>query len=179
MIVVCTDHGQKWTGCTRTPLIFHFPGGKHSGHIKENTQNLDISATILDYLGIEQPEWLGGLSILSSGGESLRPIFSIERISGLRHARKGGRELDKRSAGPPFFAMKIIIVVFCNKNYYLYLERNQLVVSSIEGHTSPCDSKDIPDSKRIGRLIIAYLKENGYDVSSIRTPLLIRERPNR
>lgn len=175
MLIVCTDHGQKWTAYVRSPLVFRFPEGEHSGRIKENTQNLDISATILDYLDIEQPEWMGGLSILSSGGESLRSIFTVMRKPGLTFMKKGGRGYDTQRMGPPFFAIKSVGVIYCNKTFELYLERSRLVVSTIEGHTSPCDSMDIPNPKEIGQSIIDHLRENGYDVSSIRTPLFIRE----
>ncbi|MDD4856713.1 MAG: sulfatase-like hydrolase/transferase, partial [Candidatus Krumholzibacteria bacterium] len=52
VIVVCSDHAQRYAVGSRIPLVFLFPGEEHRGRIEANVQNLDIAPTILDYLGI-------------------------------------------------------------------------------------------------------------------------------
>jgi hypothetical protein len=175
IFIICTDHGQKWAGYNRAPLIFRFPNGEHRGRIKENTQNLDITATLLDYLGIEQPEWMSGMSILSSGGESHRPIYSVERIPGLKVTKRHREKGNLGKAGPPFYGMKSAVIVYCNQAFELHLDRSRLLVSYINGHTAPCPDHEIPEPRKIGRWILAHLEANNYDVSSIQTPLVISD----
>jgi arylsulfatase A-like enzyme len=69
------DHGLLYKGCrfydglVRVPLIFNCPGGIESGLQSEAlVELLDMSATILDFAGVERPEYFQG--------DSLRPILS-------------------------------------------------------------------------------------------------------
>jgi len=176
VIVICTDHGQRRTVNVRIPLIFLFPNGEHAGYIKGNVQNLDIAPTILDYLGIKQPGWMGGLSLISSKVEPYRFIFTANRKHGhgLAVKTEDGWELDSSKIGPPFYSLGSIGVIFCHKFFKLDIEKSILTISDIKGHTSPCNEDDIPDSEEIGRLIIDHLAENNYDTSSIKTSLAKR-----
>jgi hypothetical protein len=175
IFIVCTDHGQKWAGYSRTPLMFRFPNGEHRGWIKENTQNLDIAATLLDYLGIEQPQWMGGVSLLLSGGESRRPIFSVERIPGLKVTKRKKKSGNLGKAGPPFYGMRSAVIVYCNQAFELHLDRSRLLVRYVDGHTAPCPDSEIPDPATVGRWILEHLQKNNYDISSIQTPLIISD----
>ena len=175
IIVICTDHGQRFKINMRIPLIFLFPGGAHAGNIKPNVQNLDIAATILDYLGVEQPEWMGGQSLLSSGIEPTRCIFTVDRKHGDIEKRTArGLELDKSKIGPPFYSLGTLGVICCHKIFLLNVERSTLSISDIKGHTSPCSEDEIPGPDRIERLLIEHLNENNYDTSSIKLPLARR-----
>ncbi len=174
VVVICTDHSQRWTVNNRVPLIFIFPYGENRGRITANVQNLDIAATILDYLGIEQPEWMGGMSLLSSELESRRFIFTSTRKRGTIKPTPRGRELDVHRAGPPFYSIGSVGVFFCHKLYELILEESVLEISEMEGHTAPCDEEDLPDPKEIGRMIIDHLAGNDFDTSSIKLPLTVR-----
>jgi hypothetical protein len=175
IIVVCSDHAQRWTIGKRIPLIFLFPNGEHHGRLEPNAQNLDIAPTILDCLGIEQPAWMIGQTLIAPGVESLRPIFTMERKRNAIVATPKGRLLDKLKIGPPFYSIGSVGVIICQKMFLLNLEDGVLAVSDIKGHTSPCRDSDIPSPQQAGRLIIDHLADNGYDTSSIRTPLPIRD----
>jgi hypothetical protein len=76
VIIVYTDHGFLNVSNVRIPLMIRFPNGEHAGVITHNTQNLDIAPTILDYLGIQPPSWMGGQSLLGGEPSATRPIFS-------------------------------------------------------------------------------------------------------
>ena len=76
VLIVYSDHVDGWKTNDRIPLLFHFPGGEYAGRIRNNTQNLDIAPTILDYLGLAQPAWMPGLSLLAGEPPALRPIIS-------------------------------------------------------------------------------------------------------
>lgn len=166
VMVICSDHGQAFTVSNRLPLIFIFPRGDHRGRIRANTQNLDIAATILDYLDIEQPDWMGGVSLLSNDGKHDRFIFTVDP----KHCTL---QTSKSKLGPPFYSLVTIGAFFHHKYYELNVRENTLTVSEIQGHTSPCSEDECPDPEQVGRLLIEHLAENGYDTSSIRIPLTV------
>ncbi len=174
IIVICTDHGRRWKRGVRLPLIFLFPGGEHKGTIKENVQNMDIAATILDYLGVSRPGWMGGVSLISGNLDRDRPIFNIERVRGGEIKTKRGRKLDRKKTGPPFYTMGAIGVVVRNVFYELDLGKNILTVSKVKGHTDPAGEGELLSPEEAGKIIIDHLRENRYDVSSIVTPLAVR-----
>lgn len=65
------DHGLMYKGCrfyeglVRVPLIFHWPGKFQSGLRSSGLVELiDLSATLLDLTGVDQPEWMQGRSLL-------------------------------------------------------------------------------------------------------------------
>jgi len=175
VIVIFSDHGQNFTVNDRLPLIFIFPGGRHNGRIKANVQNLDIAATILDYMDIAQPAWMGGLSLISSEIEPRRLIFTTDPKHRIVPDRiKGQRVADRGKAVPPFYSLKAMGVHCCQRYYELELASGVLTVSNTAGHTAPCDESSLPDPLEAGRLIIEHLEENGYDTSAIKTPLTVR-----
>ncbi len=173
IVVICTDHGPRWTVDVRVPLMFIFPDGKHKRRIKANVQNLDIAPTILDYMDIAQPEWMGGMSLLSSDVDSRRFIFTATRERGLVTQKKYGKQLDIRKISPPFYSIGSVGIFYHQKYYKLLLRESILTISDMEGHTAPCREDDLPDPQKIGQMIIDHLEENGFDTSSIKTPLNI------
>lgn len=175
LIVICADHGQRYAIGARVPLVFLFPKGEHHGRIETNVQNLDIAPTILDYLGIEQPPWMSGRSLIAPEVESHSPIFTAGLKAGASMAMSDGRSLDDFKLAPPFYSLGYVGVIICDKLYSLSLEDGVLAVSDITGHTSPCDESDLPSPQEVGQLIIKHLAENGYDTSSIRTPLSVHD----
>jgi hypothetical protein len=175
VIVICTDHGQRFRVYKRLPLIFIFPNGEHAGRITANVQNLDIAPTILDYMGIEKPDWMRGQSLLSGEIDPDRYIVTCDRKHGDMEKRtRDGWELDRSKTGAPFYSLGSVGVFYHQKFYELDLEENVLTISDIEGHTSPCSGENVPDPESVGRLIAEHLAECGYDVSSIKTPSSIR-----
>jgi hypothetical protein len=174
VVVICTDHGQRWTVDVRVPLMFIFPNGEHRRRLTANIQNLDIAPTVLDYVGIAQPQWMGGVSLLSSKVEDRNYIFTTTRESGLITKKGiGSRKLDAHKVKPPFYSLGSVGVFYHQKLYKLLLKKCVLTISDIEGHTAPCGEEELPDPQEIGRMIIDHLKENGYDTSSIKAPLTI------
>ena len=175
LIVICTDHGKGFTVNKRIPLVFIFPGGEHKGRVTANVQNLDIGPTLLDYMGIEQPDWMGGLSLLSGDAETRQFIFAVDRVHGDEIGDKAHLQLDQSKIGPPFYTLGSLGAFYCDRLFTLRLEENVLEISRIKGHTAPCHQDDLPDPESIGKLLIDHLIENGYDTSSIKTPLNVRE----
>jgi arylsulfatase A-like enzyme len=59
IVIVYSDHGLNWTIYNKVPLLFWFPNGEYAGKIQVNVQNIDITPTILNYLHIPIPAWMG------------------------------------------------------------------------------------------------------------------------
>ena len=86
IIVIASDHGeafqeQNYLGhcriplfeaMTSTPLVMHIPGVSRSDPVRAEAQNLDITPTILDYVGFD----IAGLDL---DGVSLRPAIETDR----------------------------------------------------------------------------------------------------
>ena len=174
LVVICTDHGMGFTVNERLPLIFVFPGGANAGRIAANVQNLDIAPTVLDFLGIERPEWMEGFSLIAGEMPRDRTIFTIDRVYGVEVGDLARLRLDRRSIGPPFYSLGSIGAVLCDRLYNLRLDEMVLEVSRVEGHTAPCGDEEMPHAQYIVRLILDRLMADGYDVSSIKEPLPIR-----
>ena len=64
ILVIYSDHPMRYNARHRVPLVIHFPNDEFAGRIETNVQNLDIAPTILDYLGVNQPTWMVGKSLL-------------------------------------------------------------------------------------------------------------------
>ncbi|PKN86506.1 MAG: hypothetical protein CVU46_07505 [Chloroflexi bacterium HGW-Chloroflexi-8] len=101
IIAIGSDHGQKWVANKRLPLIFHFPKGEYAAQLSKNGQNIDIAPTLLDYLGINIPEWMDGISLLKENNNQ-RLVFSLDVKPEL--AQNGDIENTKNvEYTPPFF----------------------------------------------------------------------------
>jgi hypothetical protein len=175
VIVICTDHGMGFTVTERIPLIFVFPGGERKGRVTANVQNLDIGPTLLDYMGIEQPEWMEGLSLLGDDAEARQYIFTADRVHGKEIGDKGHLQLDMSAIGPPFYTLGSIGVYYCDRLYNLMLDgEGTLEILRIDGHTAPCGEEELPDPGLVTKLLVDHLAENGYDTSAITTPLMVR-----
>jgi arylsulfatase A-like enzyme len=172
LLVILTDHGRQWSIDNRLPLMFHFPGGEHSGRIRENTQILDIAPTILDYMGIDPPGWMEGSSLLAGGPESGRHLFTVRRKSGDAKKRESDGKwiLDPRVTGPPFYTLGALGVFYRQNLYKLDLTESLLRISTIEGHTHPASPEEMPDPESIGQILVDHLASCGYDVSTLIRP---------
>jgi arylsulfatase A-like enzyme len=135
IIVIYTDHGSDWSTTKRIPLIIHFPNDEYSGIINNNSQNLDIAPTILDYLKIEIPEWMDGASLLNDLNPA-RIIFSVEPVEPVEFS--GLWSIPKNIADLPFLQFGSITSIQCQKITSINLETFVISEGEIANHTSPC-----------------------------------------
>jgi len=155
ILVIYTDHGFMYTVYNRIPIIIHFPQGEHAGTRINNLQIIDVAPTLLEYLGIPQPAWMTGTSFLNTEPPADREIISI--VAGSPSKIK-----------PPFYQIKIVQYIVCQRYYALNVQENKLTTSSVAGHTAPCDEKSLPQDNDIRQKILAYLEQYGYDISSLK-----------
>lgn len=155
VLVIYTDHGYRYVVNSRIPLIIRFPNGDHAGTRKNNAQIIDLPVTLLDYLGVDQPEWMTGVSLLNDEPPPLREIISITAGS-------------PKKIKPPFYQIKSVQVIVCQKWYVLNVQDVTWKTGEVTGHTAPCDSALLPPEDQIRQKIVDYLEHYGYDVSTLK-----------
>lgn len=93
ILIITTDHEFEWnTNGVPVALMIHLPGPFKGRIIPERVWLLDIAPTLLDMIGLQQPEWLDGVSLLPviSNGENapqpeLQRKVPIHIAYGSRH----------------------------------------------------------------------------------------------
>jgi hypothetical protein len=169
LLIVYSDHVDGWKSNDRIPLLIHFPGGEHAGRIRNNTQNLDIAPTILDYLGMEKPAWMSGQSLLAGEPPALRPIISAGVLQSKIYCAPPDWwcSIDPAISQPPFFQFGFLQLVICQKMARLDLNINYYSELAVFDHTAPCPAADLPDRNAVHALMVEHLRTYGFDVSSL------------
>ena len=173
VLIIGSDHGQRFRTADRIPLLIRFPGQNHAGRISANVQNLDIAPTVLDYLGRTVPEWMAGRSLLGDWLDPEHPILAGNRGGTPTTVTATGRQLDTSQVRAPFYSLGQLSVIFCSEAYRLNLTNGIISHYTIPGHTSPCAPP--PRASRVESLLLDHLKSQGYDTRSLQTPLQVRE----
>jgi arylsulfatase A-like enzyme len=154
VLVVYTDHGFRYTINQRIPVVIHFPQNAFVGKQENNVQIIDIPATLLDYLRIPIPAWMAGVSLLKGEPAPDREIISV--VAG-----------SPRKIAPPFYQIKSLQVIVCQNWYALNVQENIWTSGSIYRHTSKCEDDLLPSDAEVRQKILDYLKNHGYDISSV------------
>ncbi len=165
ILILYTDHAQNWKPLERIPLMIRFPGGKYAGIITENTQNLDIAPTILDYLQIPQPSWMGGQSLIHGNPPALRPIFSanVEKTEAVGD----GFQYHNNASNPPFFQFDYFTTSVCNRWLKLTTSDNQWTSGTLDSEPGLCDGAILPSNAQMEKDLLDQLKKDGFDVSAV------------
>ncbi len=169
VLIVYSDHVDGWKTNDRIPLLLHFPGGEYAGRIRNNTQNLDIAPTLLDYLGLAQPAWMSGQSLLKGEPPALRPIISAGVLQSKIYCAPPDWwcSIDPTISRPPFFQFGYLQVVICQKMARLELNINYYSELAVFDHTAPCPAADLPDKNAVRAVMVEHLRAYGFDVSSL------------
>lgn len=165
ILIVGSDHGQQYNQTKRLPLMIRFPHGQHVGNIKANVQGLDIPATILDYIGLEIPEWMDSTSLID---EQLgqRPIFGVSNLD-REQIGSGFFEVNWEKISPPFYQFSEISIIYCQKWYKLGLTELSWETGEVEGSTSVCQPGNEITDEQAFEWMVEHLSENGFDVSTL------------
>jgi arylsulfatase A-like enzyme len=149
VIILFSDHGQNWSFVNQIPLIIHFPNDEHAGIIPENTQNIDIAPTILDYLGIDTPSWMKGDSLLG-------------KIDPFRLIIAGSENPDKSVGKPPFYQFGFMTAIQCQNYFYYEFSKLTLTKGVVENYNTPCPEKDLDSENIVLSKMNTLLQEFGY-----------------
>lgn len=161
LLVVTSDHSQKWTN-SRLPLLIRFPRAAHQGVLDQNVSTVDIAPTLLDYLGIKTPKWMAGQSLLSPSYIE-RPIFTA-RIPKSSKDPVTGKVIYPESE-PPFFQFGRISVIVCDQWYDLDLVEMSMTHGNITAYATPC-SAQINESQAL-ELIMQHLQCYDFDTDTL------------
>lgn len=167
LIIVYSDHGTGNTSNVRLPLLFRFPNGEHIGRRVNNTQNLDIAPTVLEYLGVEPPKWMRGLSLLPGEPPAGRPIFSMAP-NYRDHNDMGRLQLDLEKVKPPFYQFGTIGMVICQNWYALDTATLEWREAQLAGYAGPCQEETLPGREEAQVILLEQLQRDGFDVSTLR-----------
>lgn len=159
LIIITSDHSQKWTN-SRLPLLIHLPDGKNKQMVSANTENIDIAPTILDYLGLVQPAWMPGQSLITDSYAS-HPIFTAKIPKSTKDPVTG--KVTYPEAMPPFYQFGRISVVACDQWFEINLTEMTVSDGKVTGYTEPCISR-INENQALD-LIIEHLDEYGFDTA--------------
>ena len=154
ILVIYTDHGYKYSVNQRIPIIIHFPNNEYTGTRSNNVQIIDIPVTLLDYLGLPKPAWMSGQSLLEGEPPATRNIISI--VAG-----------SPKKIAPPFFQIKSVQIIVCQKWYALNVQENKFTSGHIFQHTTQCEKNLLPSDSDVRQEILDTLESYGYDISSL------------
>lgn len=162
ILVLTTDHGTSRSLNQRLPLIIRFPNALHMGRIKSNTQRADIPPTILDYIGVDIPNWMDGNSLISGEIKKNRLMFSV-RTAPNRRGESGQFQI--ANYAPPFYALGKLAIIQCQQVTQLNLLTQELQQSIIKKHTQPCAKDDLISTDEAYEQMVKYLENEGYDMA--------------
>ncbi len=162
IIIIGTDHGQRFTTDKRLPFIIRFPNGDFRNNIESNVQNLDIAPTILDYLDISKPEWMAGDSLLEDFSNQ-RPIFAVG-VGNVERDERGN--VITESMKPPFYQFGFVSVIHCDTYYRLNLSGFSWEEHKISGYVGNCTDDQVTKDQVLEE-IISFFNTYEFDTSSL------------
>ncbi len=162
IIIIASDHGQKFDTDKRLPLIIRFPNADYHKNIIVNVQNIDIAPTILDYLGLTKLDWMVGDSLINEISNN-RPIFSV----GVGNVDFDEGKIVTQSIQPPFYQFGFVSAIICDTRYKLDLANFSLTEGEIPNYVGECTQEN-PTQAEVIELFIEFIDAYGYDTSSLR-----------
>lgn len=165
LLIISSDHAANSDQRQRIPLVIRFPGGEITGKVERNVQGMDLAPTILDYLGLTQPDWMSGQSILDT---NIKPRYIYGAGAGhLEQSTTGRWRINAEKRQPPFFQVGAVSVIDCQRWYELNLIDITMVSGDVLGHTTPCPIDELVTTAEAYDLLLGYLSENGYAIDAL------------
>jgi hypothetical protein len=174
IIIVYSDHYQRYKTTQRIPLIIRFPAGGHAGTIQVNLQNLDIAPTILDYMNQPIPEWMEGAPIirLQKDPESFRYIFNTASVAPVQ-AEAGMMEIDSEQIHPPFYQFQYLQALVCDEYYRIDLSNYSWATGKVSSYLGSCSDAERPSVNVIKKALVEKLLEDGFVIPEATLQLML------
>jgi arylsulfatase A-like enzyme len=161
LVAVYSDHGTHRNPQDRMPLAIRFPRAEYRGRLRQNTELLDLPATVLKYLNIPMPDWMDGQPLIPGlERDSREPLFV-----GLG----APEELPRRIASAPFYDLERVAAVYCQTVYTLNISSGQIQTAVADGHTAPCAEREIPTGDTARKVILRRLIDWDYPADAMHT----------
>lgn len=170
VVIIYSDHGRGFLVKSRLPMIIHFPDAEFQNIKINNAQNLDIAPTILDYLGVAQPSWMSGSSLIDSDYKP-EPVISY----GISHATDSDGEgwvQDEKYLTPPFYQFDFVNLVDCQKWYRLDLTTYTMTSGQVENYKHPCSKDELMPVEDVYKAFRERLTEDGFTIPEQLSKLL-------
>lgn len=163
IIIIASDHGQKYVTNKRLPLIIRFPNGENQKRITINSQNLDIAPTIIDYLGLVKPTWMVGSSLLNELLDN-RYIYAV----GVTKAeqKEEGWIISESAVQPPFYQFGYVSIIYCDTWIKLDLKTFSWNEQKISGYVGNCTGQ-LKTKNQFFEEIIQFFDTYNYDTTSL------------
>ena len=125
ILIVTSDHNQGWKTLKPIPLLIRFPyKAKSREHFNRNTQIIDLAPTVLDYIGIKKPFFMGGKSFLNKKDIiEERAIYSVSVLE----TKNSFSKLNKYTSG-----ITQVKVQICNKYLLEDLDEKGQIIKTME-----------------------------------------------
>lgn len=162
ILVVGSDHTQRWS-IARIPLLIHFPNNDHAGKVTANTQNMDIAPTLLDYMGITQPQWMPGQPIYDTLDPD-RQIFLVAIPDSSRDPKTNAIVYPPFVA--PFYQFGKATLISCDHYYTLNFLKQTYTDAKVQAYIGTCKTPP-PTREEAFKLIIAHLQKYGFNTTSL------------
>ena len=164
IIILYSDHGERFTTADRVPLLIRFPRGERAGRIAANVQNLDIAPTILDALGAEAPAWMEGTSLLRGRLDPCRRIVSAKYDDKIL-ATDG--KVWFSVPLPPYFTLRSLSVISGRSGLTLDLPTGEMEAFEIKtwGNAGAAGGNcPALEPEKIRAFFLDHLRANGYKI---------------
>jgi len=159
ILVLYSDHGEKWVTSNRIPLIIHFPGDQHAGVLTENTQIIDVPLTMLDYMGIQKPSWMEGVSLL----ENFDPYRLIIGTNTDENEVKSGTNVPVEAPIKPSpYKFTYLTVEQCQNLVYINFNGLSIQKTQVDNYVNPCPPGELDSEQVIHQKIGKLLTQLGY-----------------
>lgn len=164
VVVVYSDHDMGYATSRRTPLLFRFPGGRPAGRLAAAAQNLDVAPTLLDYLGIAQPRWMTGRSLLAPDLDSCRWLVSAASNDRF-HVQQGLWWVSVPR--PPFYTLGTLSVTAGDRHFALDLATGRFRSIPTDLPPEAAGRCPTPDPETVRAFLLDRLRAAGYDTASL------------
>ncbi|MGB5391185.1 MAG: sulfatase-like hydrolase/transferase [Thermoanaerobaculia bacterium] len=176
ILIIASDHSRAWDSVYRVPLIVYLPEERPWKRIERNVSLAQVPATILEYMGVERPNWMTQQSLFSqrSSRDSLEkaltvggnlPILSLASFSYTGISISGGGLSRIDHPGPPIFGVREVGLVLGPYWKKLDLVTGVIQSGTVSWHSAIGDKALVPPPDSAAReYIVRRLEESGFTI---------------
>lgn len=142
LLVVFSDHAQKWKTYLRVPLLIRTPRASKTGRFDTNVQLLDIAPTIVEWLGAIPPDWMQGKSLLNPDAIAPDRMLVATGFDAEVSSTGDGQGWQRaETTGRPFSERNEFRVIHCNASAKALFPELALVFTPLPNNptASDCD----------------------------------------
>ena len=150
LIVIFSDHAQKWKTHLRVPLLMRTPNASKTGRFSTNVQLLDIAPTIVEWLGAVPPDWMQGESLLNPPGIAPDRMLVVSGFDAEVSSTGNGQGWQRaETTGRPFSERNEFRVIHCNDSAKALFPELTLVFTTLPDNPTASDCDRGAEKQRI------------------------------